>query len=69
MKTDSNHIAQLIHEPTEQQIQHAAYLLWIEEGRPEGSDQDHWFAAKELLCHHHGRNLPTRRRAPDKAKK
>ena len=49
--------------PTEAEIQHAAYLLWIENGRPEGRDLDHWLAAKELLCHRHGRDTPTRRRA------
>ena len=43
-------------EPTESDIQHAAYLLWIENGRPEGRDLDHWLAAKELLCHRHGRS-------------
>lgn len=41
--------------PTEAEIQHAAYLLWIENGRPEGRDLEHWLTAKELLCHRHGR--------------
>ena len=41
--------------PTEAEIRHAAYLLWIEHDRPEGQDLEHWFAAKELLRHHHGR--------------
>ena len=41
-------------EPTETEIQHAAYLLWIEEDRVEGRDLDHWLAAKELLRHRHG---------------
>ncbi len=49
--------------PTEAEIQHAAYLLWIENGRPEGRDLDHWLAAKELLCHRHGRDASTRQRA------
>ena len=49
-------------EPSEAEIQHAAYLLWIEDGRSEGRDLDHWLAAKELLCHRHGRTLPSRRR-------
>lgn len=52
-------------EPTEAEIQHAAYLLWIENGRPEGRDQEHWFAAKEMLCHRHGRDSKTRRRVPE----
>jgi hypothetical protein len=53
------------HEPTEAEIQHAAYLLWIENGRPEGRDLEHWMAAKEMLCHRHGRDAQTRRRAPE----
>ena len=51
------------HEPTELEIQHAAYLLWIENGRPEGRDLEHWLAAKEMLCHRHGRDSKTSRRA------
>ena len=49
------------HEPTEAEIQHAAYLLWIDEGRPEGRDREHWLAAKELMAHHHGRTLESTR--------
>lgn len=49
--------------PTEAEIQHAAYLLWLDAGRPEGRDLDHWLAAKELLTHHHGRVHRSRRRA------
>lgn len=67
MKKNSPKVAELIHGPLEAEIQHAAYLLWVEEGRPEGCDQSHWFAAKELLCHHHGRNVHARRRAPKTA--
>ena len=46
------------HGPTEIEIQHAAYLLWIEEGRPEGRDLDHWLAAQHLLRHRAARRLP-----------
>jgi hypothetical protein len=42
-------------EPTEAQIQHEAYLLWLEAGRPAGHDVEHWLAARELLRHRHGR--------------
>ena len=42
-------------EPTEEQIQKAAYHLWLEQGRPVGCELDTWLAAKELLRHHHGR--------------
>ena len=55
--------AVITHEPTEAEIQHAAYLLWIEGGRPEGRDLEHWLAAKEMLCHRHGRDAKTRRPA------
>ncbi len=40
-------------EPTEAEIQHTAYLLWLESGRAEGRDVENWLAAKELLRHHH----------------
>jgi hypothetical protein len=62
MKTKS---LNAISEPTESEIQHAAYLLWVESGRPEGRDLDHWLAAKEMLCHRHGRDATTRRRVPE----
>ena len=55
--------AVITHEPTEAEIQHAAYLLWIENGRPEGRDLEHWMAAKEMLCHRRGRDAKTRRPA------
>ena len=51
--------------PAEAEIQHAAYILWIEDGRPEGRDLEHWFAAKEMLCHRHGRDASTRRPVPE----
>ena len=56
------------HKPSEAAIQHAAYLLWIENGRPEGRDLEHWMAAKEMLCHRHGRDANTRRPVPEIAK-
>ena len=48
-------------EPTEAEIQHAAYLLWLENGQPEGRDRENWFAAKELLRHRHAPPAPNRR--------
>lgn len=38
-------------EPTELEIQKAAYFLWLELGCPPGRDQETWFAAKEKLRH------------------
>jgi hypothetical protein len=52
-------------QPTEAEIQHAAYLLWVEGGRPEGRDLEHWLTAKEMLCHRHGRDARTRRPVPE----
>ena len=49
-------------EPTEAEIQHAAYLLWIEDGKPEGRELDHWLAAREKLRHRPGRKARTRGR-------
>jgi len=48
-------------EPTEAEIQHTAYLLWLESGQVPGRDLDNWLAAKELLRHHHGRDASTKR--------
>ena len=38
-------------EPTELEIQHAAFLLWEEQGRPTGRDLEIWLTAKERLKH------------------
>lgn len=42
-------------EPSESEIQKVAYRLWVEGGCREGVEIDNWFAAKELIRHHHGR--------------
>lgn len=39
-------------EPTEAEIQHVAYLLWLENGQKPGHDLENWLAAKEYLRHH-----------------
>jgi hypothetical protein len=46
-------------EPTEE-IRREAYLLWQQEGCPEGRELDHWLAAQELVRHrlHHVRVHP-----------
>lgn len=49
------HVA-VSHAPTEAEIQKAAYHLWMEGGCREGVELENWFAAKELLQHHHGRD-------------
>ncbi|MGE3874386.1 MAG: DUF2934 domain-containing protein [Parvibaculaceae bacterium] len=35
---------------TEDRIRERAYLLWLEEGQPEGKDAEHWKRARELLA-------------------
>jgi hypothetical protein len=44
-----------LHESTEAEIQHQAYLLWLEGGCRPDRDLDDWLAARELLRHHSGR--------------
>lgn len=38
-------------EPAESEIQHCAYFLWQEKGRPENRDLDLWLEARERLRH------------------
>ncbi len=42
-------------EPTEAEIQKAAYYIWLAGGSLPGRDLENWFAAREYLKHHHGR--------------
>lgn len=34
---------------TEEQIREAAYHKWLEDGAPEGKDQDYWYKAEQDL--------------------
>lgn len=43
------------HEPTEAEIQKAAYYIWLAGGCIPGRDLENWLAAREYLKHHHGR--------------
>jgi hypothetical protein len=45
------HPAPAATEPSEREIQHAAYFLWEAAGRPAGRDLEFWFAARERLRH------------------
>ena len=57
-------------EPTEAEIQSAAYHLWLESGCLSGRELYHWLAAKELLRHRHGHEgvrAPSKRRAKNPA--
>ncbi|GEM_PF-6426562 len=35
--------------PTIDEIAHCAYLIWIDEGRPEGREREHWYQAETQL--------------------
>jgi hypothetical protein len=35
--------------PTEREIAIVAYLLWLEEGRPDGTEREDWFRAEAML--------------------
>ena len=35
--------------PTESEIAEVAYQLWLDNGCPAGSDQEHWFRAEAML--------------------
>jgi hypothetical protein len=35
--------------PTESEIATVAYLLWLDDGCPVGSDQEYWFRAEAML--------------------
>ena len=54
-RSSSNHAQ----DPTEAEIQQAAYYIWLASGRLPGRDVENWLAAKEYLKHHHGRAKPT----------
>jgi hypothetical protein len=34
----------------EERVRAIAYTLWLEEGRPNGRDEAHWFKANELVA-------------------
>lgn len=59
-------------EPSEGDIQKAAYFLWQERGRPEGRDVETWLEAREKLRHRAApppRSTPKARRARAAANK
>ena len=57
----------------EAQIRETAYLLWLDEGQPEGRDQEHWLKAIDALTPATPKKKPARKaaakpKAPAKAK-
>lgn len=47
-------------EEFEQRIRERAFLLWLEEGQPEGRAIDHWDLARELIAIEDGQMATTR---------
>ena len=43
--------------PPEETISICAYLIWEQEGRPEGRDKSHWVQAEEQLILCNGHNI------------
>jgi hypothetical protein len=48
-REDTNLSSAVKFDPDEGAIAELAYYLWAERGRPEGSPEEDWFRAKELL--------------------
>lgn len=63
------HPAAPVHEPTEAEIAHHAYLRWIGNGRPDGTELADWLAAKTWLEHHCARKPETTRLRPARGRK
>lgn len=59
MKTREHRETRPRGEPTEE-IRHEAYLLWQQDGCPDGRELDHWLAAQERVKHRarHARPRP-----------
>jgi Protein of unknown function (DUF2934) len=47
----------------EEQVRQIAYALWLNEGRPEGSAEVHWFRAVELAASAKAASKPTIKKA------
>ena len=45
----SSHEARERREPTHAEISERVHQIWLEEGSPEGSDQQHWLQAEREL--------------------
>ena len=52
-------------DPSDSEIQHAAYLLWMDSGRPDAHDIEIWLAAKEMLTHEHAPHAQSCRRVTE----
>jgi hypothetical protein len=50
-------------EAIERRIRERAFLLWIDEGQPEGRDKDHWELAKMAVAEEDGQPTTLKRPA------
>lgn len=52
----------------ENKIRETAYLFWLDDGQPEGRDQEHWLKAVDALTpptpKKRARKTPTKKTAP-----
>lgn len=60
--------------PNEDQIRETAYLFWLDDGQPQGRDEEHWLRAVDALTkpvakERAARKTPAKPRAASKAKK
>lgn len=58
-----SHKAAAAFKPSEAEIEQAAYFIWVESGRPDGRELEHWLAAKEQLSRRSVRPGAHKRRA------
>jgi hypothetical protein len=49
--------------PTDAQIRDAAYLIWLDEGQPQGQDTQHWLMAVDALTARPIKAKPARKAA------
>ena len=54
---------------TEIQVREAAYYLWLEDGKPEGRDEEHWLKAVDALNQPRPKAKPKRKAAAKPAAK
>ena len=54
---------------TESQVREAAYYLWLDDGQPEGHDEEHWLKAVDALNKPQPKAKPKRRAAAKPAAK
>tara|TARA_R110002096_G_scaffold47539_13_gene126740 strand:- start:1917 stop:2252 length:336 start_codon:yes stop_codon:yes gene_type:complete len=49
---------------TETQIRETAYLFWLDDGQPDGCDQQHWLRAIDALTPARPKEKPARKATP-----